>query len=561
MVNKKLFYLPVLGMAIVSFVGIVIFESVLTNWFQQYVKEDMDVTLNTGIMGIKSIDPGFTLENMDPWLDNIPLSDEKHRLTVIDSDGRVIGDSTLKLGEVQELGNYIEREEIAEALQTGYGHSQRESAVINAQTLYIAKRFEHEGFTGVMRIATTLSYIDTLLLELELLLGALMGTSVLAMLVLAIFTNRHIQTRILAEQNTQEHRIAERTREIELLQRLANMLAACSNVNEAQQVVEDVIPRILGQLNGAVSMIRSSRNQLEVKLDWGGVWPGAHSYAPGECWALRKGKSHLSNDKYTTLPCLHMSDVGLEQTLCIPLVAHGNAIGVMHLYLAGESTSSEWMQLAYTVAEHLGLALANLNLQEELREQAIRDPLTGLHNRRYLDETIAHALMSAHRHKRPLSILMLDMDHFKRFNDNFGHDAGDYVLKSLGSLLTKGVRGEDVVCRIGGEELAVLLPDTDVDAAGLVAEKLCTLVREMHLDFNGQSLGQLTLSVGYSTYPNDSSNSEELMKLADTALYKAKNNGRDQSCHAQSIKIEDNENCLDENEGSEGKNILLQSAG
>ena len=347
-----------------------------------------------------------------------------------------------------------------------------------------------------------------------------------------IRSNKLIHQQVKNEQDQQEERIEQSTQEIELLHRLANMLAACNSITEAQMVVEDILPRILGDVNGVVSLIRSSRNQLLVKLDWGGSWPGSKTYAPEECWALRKGKFHLANDKYTTLPCSHMAATGTDQTLCIPLIAHGNTIGMMHLYLGPNKDIEEKTQkLAFTVAEHLGLALANLNLQEKLREQAISDPLTGLYNRRYYEETINQELMRSNRHKQEMSLLMLDLDHFKRFNDNYGHDAGDYVLKTIGSLLLSTMRGEDTICRLGGEELAIILPNTSAEAAIKVANSLCRSVSDLHLAIKDLSLGKLSVSIGISTYPANGLQADDLTKLADIALYEAKGRGRDQSCH------------------------------
>lgn len=140
------------------------------------------------------------------------------------------------------------------------------------------------------------------------------------------------------------------------------MLAACNSINEAQQVVEDVILRILGQVNGAMTMIRPSRNQLEIKLDWGGEWPGAKAYAPDECWALRKGKYHLSHENFASLLCSHMDGIEDDHSLCIPLIAHDNTISIMHFDMGERTFDHATMQLAFTVAEHLGLALASLNL-------------------------------------------------------------------------------------------------------------------------------------------------------------------------------------------------------
>ena len=203
----------------------------------------------------------------------------------------------------------------------------------------------------------------------------------------------------------------------------------------------------------------------------------------------------------------------------------------MHFDMDQQAFDEEHMQLAFTVAEHLGLALANLNLQEKLREQAVRDALTGLYNRRYLEETMPQEIMRAKRHNQPLSVLMLDMDHFKLFNDNFGHDAGDFVLKSLATLLTESLRSEDTACRIGGEEMAVLLPNTEALAAGVVAKRLCEEVRKLALSFRGQSLGNLTLSIGVASNA-DAGSSEDMLKQADMALYEAKEKGRNQFRYA-----------------------------
>lgn len=150
-------------------------------------------------------------------------------------------------------------------------------------------------------------------------------------------------------------------------------------------------------------------------------------------------------------------------TMCIPLTAHGNTIGMLHLCLDGtDALADDTKRLAFTIAEHLGLALANLRLQEKLRSQAMRDPLTGLFNRRYFEEAFEKELSEASHKNTPISLLMLDLDHFKRFNDNFGHDAGDYALKEVANLLIREVDEEHIVCRLGGEELAIIAPNCTI---------------------------------------------------------------------------------------------------
>jgi diguanylate cyclase (GGDEF)-like protein len=530
MINKKLIYLPVVAIVALFIAGYFIFKALINSWYFEYVSKDIEASLSGAVIAIERSPTSVLDKSIDRYADSISLLNDEYRYTIISQDGMVLGDSLLSEAEITGLDNYVERPEIATALTHGTGTSIRYSQTLGFDALYMAERFQLGSQVGVMRLSLPLEDIEKAEYGLEMRLVPLMGSSLIFILLLAFYTKRHVQLHFEKDHHQLEQRVKDRTRDIELLQRLANMLAACNSLAEAQPVVEEIVPRILGPLNGAVSLIRSSRNQLEIQLDWGGRWPGDHSYSPNECWALRKGKYHLANDSLTNLPCKHMQEVGDDQTLCLPLIAHGNTVGMMHLYLAGQTLTNERMQLSFTIGEHIGLALSNLSLQEKLREQAIRDPLTGLYNRRYLEESIEHELMRANRREQNFSVLMLDMDHFKRFNDNFGHDAGDYVLKHLGKLLINSIRGEDIACRMGGEELAILLPDTSNTASLHVANKLCDTVREMHLSFNGRTLGTLTLSIGAATFPSDAQDSTSLLKLADTALYQAKENGRDCCC-------------------------------
>ena len=532
MLRKKIFYLPVVSFSILLIIGFFVFKTMLTNWFVEYVNDELEIELNSLIRSIHYNKPDATPKSFNDFLININKNNEQFRITIINQQGDVLADTSVPYTLLDSLDNHANRVEISQAFKTGIGKSQRYSNTLETTMLYSAKRFKTDSFIGVLRLSTPVNYIDSLAWDLEVLFIALMVSVIFVSLLLTVLFNRHISHVLANEQSLQEKRINERTREIELLHRLASMLAACNSIDEAQQVAEDIIPRILGPLNGAISLIRSSRNLLEVKLDWGDTWPGAHHFSPDECWAMRKGKFHLANDHFTTLPCSHMASVGNDQTLCIPLVAHGNTIGLMHLYLGDTELSDDQFTLTFTIGEHIGLALANLNLQEKLRDQAIRDPLTGLYNRRFLEESMQHELMRTKRHKQSLSILALDIDHFKRFNDNFGHDAGDYVLKSIATLLGNTIRGEDILCRTGGEELTILLSNTTTEQAIVLANKLCRVVRELNLEFHQSSLGNVTMSIGIATYPQDSEDPDTLLKIADVALYKAKNNGRDQCLHA-----------------------------
>ena len=184
-------------------------------------------------------------------------------------------------------------------------------------------------------------------------------------------------------------------------------------------------------------------------------------------------------------------------------------------------------RLAVSVASHVALSLASLQLRETLREQSIRDPLTRLFNRRFLEESFERELQLACRKKQSTAVLFLDLDHFKRFNDSFGHDAGDLVLQSLADLFRNFFRATDICCRYGGEEFAIILPESTSRDAATRADALRLEVKNLRLQHKKQSLGPLTVSVGVAAFPEHGSTSEELLKIADQCLYESKARGRD----------------------------------
>jgi diguanylate cyclase (GGDEF)-like protein len=179
------------------------------------------------------------------------------------------------------------------------------------------------------------------------------------------------------------------------------------------------------------------------------------------------------------------------------------------------------------VAEHIALALANLKLREKLQNQSIRDSLTGLFNRRYMEESLEREMRRCDRKRQPLSIIMIDVDHFKRFNDTFGHNAGDAVLRELGHFLQRYVRGSDIACRYGGEEFILILPEASLSVTQQRAEQIKEGARQLNVECSGQQLGKITLSLGVACFPTHGLDGEAVIKAADTALYRAKQEGRD----------------------------------
>jgi len=210
-------------------------------------------------------------------------------------------------------------------------------------------------------------------------------------------------------------------------------------------------------------------------------------------------------------------------------MAQGEMLGVFHLRLDHGDFHQAIEQLGVITTERISLAISNLHLRETLRMQSIRDPLTDLFNRRYMEETLDRELHRMARHQRPLGLIMLDIDQFKQFNDTYGHLAGDSILTKIGHLLIKSARGEDIACRFGGEEFILILPEADSAITMERAEHLRKTIRELMVLYHGQTIGKVTVSVGVSCYPLHGMTAEELIRAADAALYQAKQRGRDQT--------------------------------
>jgi diguanylate cyclase (GGDEF)-like protein len=271
-----------------------------------------------------------------------------------------------------------------------------------------------------------------------------------------------------------------------------------------------------------------SDQQLYTSLSWGEHQPQAVIQA-NQCIALRLGHPYQMDAQETGLICGHYQQVEESCSICIPLISHSEIMGVLHI---GKTTCQDThtdhhpMNLAVTVANSISLTLANIRLNQRLREQAIRDPLTGLYNRRFMEESMQRELARAIRLGQPLGIILFDIDHFKNYNDRFGHDAGDRVLNSLGDLVLTRVRSSDIACRYGGEEFLIVLPDTPEEVVLERANQLRQEINHLTLGMSDHLLHQITISAGVAVYPSHSDQVAILVKQADRALYHAKNNGR-----------------------------------
>jgi len=328
-----------------------------------------------------------------------------------------------------------------------------------------------------------------------------------------------------------------RTRQTTALNEMGALLACSGSVGEASDVVASSVQKLLPEtLSGALYLFRSARDLVEAVVRWGKTDVSAPTFPPDACWSLRRGQPHWSGLPGNGISCQHLTRRSTTESLCVPMVAQGNTVGVLHLEFERselrrdsdtETLRGSCQRLAVSAASQIALSLASLQLRETLREQSIRDSLTGLFNRRFLEESFERELLVASRKKQAIAVLFLDLDHFKRFNDTFGHAAGDMVLQSLADLFRNFFRASDICCRYGGEEFAVILPESSSQDAAIRADALRSEVKRMRLQLKKQLLGPLTLSVGIAAFPEHGSTSTELLKIADQCLYESKARGRD----------------------------------
>jgi diguanylate cyclase (GGDEF)-like protein len=372
------------------------------------------------------------------------------------------------------------------------------------------------------------------------------GVAAVGLLLIAAFLVRRDMServRVAAELSEVNNRLAgilersqERGDEIARLAELSQLLQTCQLPEEAYRVIERAAPALVRK-PGGLFLVNSS-GMLENQAFWGDINRMEPMFGPVDCWALRRNRVHDAGLDRSSPRCGHL--LGLEDmhTTCVPLTAQGESLGVLVLVeplaqaeIAAKEEGAEHQadrrRTVTAAAEQIALALANLRLRDTLKSQSIRDPLTGLFNRRFLEESLERECRRSIRANRPLSVMMLDIDHFKRFNDTFGHDAGDAVLREVGAVLRSFFRGEDVACRYGGEEFALVLADTSADGALARASQLREQVHQLSLSFRRQALGPVTISIGIATVPLHASTADALIRVADRALYRAKHEGRD----------------------------------
>jgi diguanylate cyclase (GGDEF)-like protein len=329
--------------------------------------------------------------------------------------------------------------------------------------------------------------------------------------------------------NQQARELEASNQRIALLSEMTGLLQSAVSMEEATQIAARHLARMNPSGGGALYLYDESRKFLRAIARWGNA-AAIEGFPAADCWAMRRGQPYGSEEGDAALVCPHAVEArGHEPYLCLPMVTQEGVSGLLYTVFApGDAAShDDEAHFARRLSEQLGLALANLRLRLTLREQSMHDALTGLYNRRFLDESVARECARALRDKQSLAVLMIDADHFKRFNDVHGHQAGDEALRQIGSVLVGNCRAGDLACRFGGEEFTVVLPRTGRDGAQVWAERLLQKMRQSGIQAQGKMLPPVTVSIGMALFPEHGGDANAVLHAADLALYEAKNAGRD----------------------------------
>ncbi len=376
-----------------------------------------------------------------------------------------------------------------------------------------------------------------LIKRLRELIGALIGAAALfgGAFFIAVMRDNRRRVAAIKERAAREQEILSDQlrlgREVRLLGDLNSWLQTSRSLDELFEMSARFLTHLMPDSEGSIYVYSNSRDVLDGCASWNGGTHKAH-INPDECWGLRRGRTYVFGDGEVDFTCAHAEPHDGRPYLCIPVLAHGETVGLMHLRARNtESVGrfAEARRLAQMCAEQISLAIANVRMRDQLQDQSIRDPLTGLFNRRHMIDSLRRSLATLGRGNETVAIVAIDVDHFKRFNDNHGHDAGDMVLRAVAAALSELCDRDELACRIGGEELMILLPGVGADVAMARAEEMRAAVEAVTVRYGEKALPRVTISLGVALAPVNGRLPQDLLRAADDALYAAKARGRNQT--------------------------------
>ncbi len=320
-----------------------------------------------------------------------------------------------------------------------------------------------------------------------------------------------------------------RSSEIAQLNKLGELMQSCLSVRELSEVLCNFSAGYLEAPAGGLYLTDPDSGEINLEHSWGDL-PEREAHFPAvHCWGLRRGHLHPADDLQRSLRCQHVSED--TDYVCLPLTGNGESLGLLHLRQPRSMHEPAYLD---GVANRAALALISLKTRDALFDKATHDPLTGLYNRRYLDELFEETERRAKRHQRSIGVMMIDIDHFKAINDQHGHDAGDMVLRAFAELLRRFQRQEDIAGRYGGEEFVLLLHGANLAATRQRAEQLRQSVEQFSIRYRDQSL-KITISLGIAAFPAHGERVHGVLNMADQALYMAKHGGRNRVAAADEL--------------------------
>ncbi|RRR77282.1 MAG: diguanylate cyclase [Candidatus Viridilinea halotolerans] len=329
-----------------------------------------------------------------------------------------------------------------------------------------------------------------------------------------------------------------RNAELHVLHRLASDLQLATTSGEACVAMVGAVREFFPEAAGLLLIHRERDGQIEPIFSWGAERIVSQAFPAQICPALQRRQLEARFDAQACAQCVREAFASTNEIYCVPLATVQERVGILLLHHpeaaqptsdGDGTTAADRRRLAAALADQASLGLSNVLLRDALREQANRDPLTGLFNRRYLDEVMRREIVRARRENYPIALALLDIDHFKKINDNFGHSAGDAMLCSVARLLRDAVRGSDIVCRYGGEEFLIVLPLTNAEAVLDRTEQMRLTIKQLLVEHDGKLLPSITVSAGITTIKSSEDELQPALERADHALYVAKAAGRDRS--------------------------------
>ena len=465
----------------------------------------------------------FDIEQLDPSFDMMADSISKAssaRVSYFALDGTVVGDSHLTFEQVIKAENHSDRPELMAARSRGIGTSMRYSTTLRKDMIYIARFNADNGYFA--RVALPADTYRAAIVNIRWNFTIIVFITLITTLIFGVIALRIVKAAVKKERKLQEKKTISKTREITLLQTMTSMVSSASCLEEAKHIFKSFLNKLFPTHSGCIFILQQSDNgedTLVQLLHWG---RDDVTFVGHQRWLASATKQSLDIDTDINQQAQQMDNL-----LSLKLINdEQQPLGLLQLHAQNGHFSQSARTLAFQIAEQIGIAITNIRIREQLTDQAIRDPLTELYNRRFMMEAFGQALNRAERHHSSLATLMVDLDHFKQFNDTFGHDAGDIVLKAVAHVFQTQLRLEDIACRYGGEEFFIICPDTHLKDAFSLAEKLRKSIGELALNHEGRSLGTITISTGIAVYPNHAQNTEQLISESDKALYQAKKQGR-----------------------------------